>query len=243
MWQQRGRGVGAGQGGGVLADRNAHVALGGDRLVHLLGDAGRERGRIDTGLAQGLRELGGVDVDILHRAVFRGLLDELLERRRAALVEFRVRGQIVDLLEKLGGALGLLAALGVRGHAIGHGLHAGRTGSVRAGADNGRDQGLRGSTRALDQVLSERLLRVEHRPLVEVLQDGRDLLARDLGRELREQGLREAGLAGQVFEQLDRRQFLGGVFDHRLRGGEAERLGHADALLAGLAIGLAAGDG
>ncbi len=117
--------------GHVFGDRDLHLAIGGQGTFDLGCHHGRQLGQF-VGHAR-LAQHVGADVDVLHRAVFGGLVNEFLERVDVAGAGLVGRRQLVQFLDHLGDLLdahGLIHRAAIvagdldgRGRQFGDGLH------------------------------------------------------------------------------------------------------------------------
>ena len=208
----------------------------------MLGHRGRH-GRKLLGHA-GLHQHVAVDEHIRDRPVLSRLLDELLEGFGAGLRERGGARELHQFGQPLRHVLGLLGLALLAGRAAHRSVDARDDRGLPSRAHDRGDQGLRRGTRALGQVVTEGLARVgvDRGPLVQILQDGGDLLAGDLGGDLVGQHARQRGAGLEVAQQLRNRDQLGGVLDQALRGAEGERGADTQASVARLAV-LGARDG
>ena len=150
----------------------------------MLGHRGRH-GRKLLGYA-GLHQHVAVDEHIRDRPVLSRLLDELLEGFGAGLRERGGARELHQFGQPLRHVLGLLGLALLSGRAAHCGVNTRDDRGLPSRAHDRGDQGLRRGTRALGQVVTEGLARVgvDRGPLVQILQNGGDLLAGDLGGDL-----------------------------------------------------------
>src|SRR5690606_18752419 len=192
-----------------LTNRNANIAANRSSFTKLPSNFRRYVIRRDTGLIEHLAEDARIDVNLSDIAHLLGsALHELCERVRRPRTQLRFACKLRQLGESpqlfLRAATSNIVAREARKRAIGHGDRA----RLDSRPDDRRDERLICSLGTLTQEFDERLVRVQHHPVVDVLQQRRRLLLRDLLRELVQDDLVERRAALEIFEQHADRQHL-----------------------------------
>ena len=215
--------VGAGDGCGVLGGRDddvtGHVPTRQDGSGELLAQTrqhGIEFAVGQVALVQHLDHLLGVDVEVLDRRAFSLGGDVLLIGRRIALAQLAGGCRLSQALEVVGHQR-CPPSVGARPvDVIEDGFRALDQRRLAACGDDGGDESLGRSVLPFRHVGRERLVGVQHRPFVQILNNGGHLLPRDFRSDLPANRLQQAGVTAQVLEELDKRHFLGSIFHRSL---------------------------
>ena len=221
-----------------MAGRNGQVAPQGQCLgiilgTHLFGD----HSRIKAGILKILPEATSIHEHGRHRAVCRQFIHQVPETFRHALPQPGLPGGIGQPLEK-----GLAFLLPPYPVTVQCPVSALDDRGLRPGRYDGSHEGLISSRGPIRQILGKWPVRIEDRPLVQILSSSSDLFCPCLVTQLARQHFFPVDPFLQVTKQPAGRDLLGQVLHGTVREAVHGRHGRRAARIAGLAVGAPTGN-